>query len=107
MSEPLARVDVSHPGTAAHVVVTGEIDISNGEDVGLQILDSIEDARLLVIDLSRLGFIDSQGIRMIHELSSSVDGRGIELEVVAPADSVAGQVLRLACLDETITITEG
>jgi hypothetical protein len=42
--------------------------------------------------------MDSRGVRLPHELSRRLAADGVELTVVAPADSIAGEILRLTRL---------
>lgn len=60
----------------------------------------------MIIDLTDVEFMDSQGVRLLYHLSRRVTARGMELTVVAPADSIAGQVLRLTAMSDLVTVRE-
>jgi anti-anti-sigma factor len=109
MDEPLARVVVEHPDDERIVAsVHGDVDLSNAEDVGRMLGASARSAsdRVLVVDLREVTYIDSQGLRVLHQLASRLDARGATLVVVAPRGSVAGDVLRLTGIDRFVTLVE-
>ena len=47
---------------------------------------------------------DSQGVRLLHRLSSALTARGATLVVVAPEESIAGDVLRITQMADLIEI---
>lgn len=98
MTEPLATVRAERGDLDAKVVVAGEIDLSNADDVQFQIEEAVRGARAVTVDLRAVEYMDSRGVRLLHDLSRRLAADGIELRVVAPADSIAGEILRLTCL---------
>lgn len=53
-------------GTTAEVVLTGELDIATYEDARARLEEAERSGpELLVVDLSRLQFVDSTGVRLI------------------------------------------
>jgi len=109
MDEPLARVAVERTGDGRILAsVRGDIDLSNAEDVGRALDASAMSApsHLLVVDLSEVTYIDSQGLRMLHELASRLIDRDAAVVVVAPRGSVAGDVMRLTGIDRFVALVE-
>ncbi len=83
------------------VGVTGEVDVSNVEELA-EVAFSLPNAALgLVLDLSGATYIDSATIGLLFKLSSSLRRRGQALRVVCPADSNARRVLELTGFDRS------
>src|SRR5829696_5016133 len=73
--------------------VSGELDIAGASRTGEAIADAVPtSARGLVVDFSRLDFIDSSGVAMLFGLARRLTGRRQQLCVVAP---VGGPVTRV------------
>jgi anti-anti-sigma factor len=109
MDEPLARVAVEHADDERIVAsVHGDVDLSNADDVGRTLGASAMGSpdRVLVVDLREVTYIDSQGLRVFHQLASRLADRGAALVVVAPRGSVAGDVMRLTGIDRFVTLVE-
>ena len=93
-------------GDVHTIALDGEIDIATAEHVEHELLRAeASDAAAIVLDLTRLTFIDSTGIRMLvmAEARTRADGRRLTLR--RPPDSVmrvlhiAGVVQRLPFAD--------
>lgn len=106
MSENLAQLEIAREGNTILATLTGEIDISNSKLLEQEIKDSVSQAGKVIVDLSPLGFMDSQGVRLIHNLASHLSSQGVGFEIVAPAESIAGQVLHLTKMDELVSVRE-
>ena len=89
------------------VHVRGEIDLSNAEELHQRIHRAVRGVPLAVIDLVDVAYIDSQGLRLLKRLADQLDGEGARLEVVAPPDSIARDVLDLTRMGEEITVRDG
>jgi anti-anti-sigma factor len=73
-------------------VVEGEIDISNSIGLETELSHGVPNAaRGLVLDLSRVSFIDSSGIRTLFDLAARLRHHQQLLHLVLPDDS---QLLR-------------
>jgi anti-anti-sigma factor len=74
--------------------VTGELDIAGATQTGDAIADAVPTtARGLVVDFSRLDFIDSSGISMLFGLARRLSGRRQQLRVVAAEGGPVTRVL--------------
>jgi anti-sigma B factor antagonist len=100
MSEPLAHLEFERSESAVRISVAGEIELSNAEELKDRLEQATADAGSVVVDLTRVTFIDSRGIRLLIHLSRRLEAAGAELTLVAPPESIAGGVLRLTPVPE-------
>jgi anti-anti-sigma factor len=107
MTEPLARVDVGRrPDGRVVVAVAGEIDLSNAADVERRVDDAARIARGLVVDLTALEYLDSQGVRVLqHLVNRHVEG-AVDLTIVATRRSMAGDVLAITRITDAVPVVE-
>lgn len=81
------------------LVVEGEVDLSNAEDVERAVLAAIDnDADGVTVDLTAVDYLDSAGLRILYTLATRLELLQIGLEVVAPVGSVARHVIELSGL---------
>jgi anti-sigma B factor antagonist len=106
VTDDLALMQRDDVGDAVVVRLSGEIDLSNAEELHRQIRQTVGDAPLVVVDLTGIAYIDSQGLRLLKRLSDQLDDDGARLEVVAPPDCIARDVLELTGMGEDITIRD-
>jgi anti-anti-sigma factor len=93
----LADVQFSGRGRVVIARMTGEIDLSNAEQIGTAITREMPNSALaLALDLSDVDYLDSAGIRLIYRLRETLRARGQSLRLVIPAASPANDALRLA-----------
>ncbi len=85
------------------VDLAGEIDLDRAPEVRRLLLDSVGRGRDLLVDLSRVSYIDSSGIASLVEAlqTASQIGTGFGLVAVNPA---ALRVFELARLDKVFVI---
>jgi anti-anti-sigma factor len=85
--------DASRP-TAALV---GEIDLSNVDALASSLRATVPNtAAGLVLDLTRVTYLDSTGIRLLFELARELADRQQDVQVVSPHASPLRRVLLLA-----------
>lgn len=60
----------------------------------------------IIVDLSLLEFIDGAALRTIETLCSRCRARGVDVIVVASAETPVGRIVGLHRLDETVTVVE-
>ncbi len=95
----LADVDFTERDGSVIAAVRGEIDMSNANALGDAVGSATPgDALRVVLDLSRVHYLDSAGIHLIFRLRQSLRDRDLELTVVIPHESPANDALRLAGL---------
>jgi anti-anti-sigma factor len=93
----LADVQITLAPNALVAHVAGEIDMSNAEEMGATVIGATpNEAQGVVLDLSRVEYLDSAGIYVIYGMRSSLHARGQALILVIPPDSPVHDALRLA-----------
>ncbi len=92
-----------------HIVaaVIGEIDMSNAAELARALADETpNDAHGLVLDLSRIDYLDSAGIHLLYRLRESLSARGLRLAIVVPRDSPVFDALRLAGIERHLDLLD-
>jgi anti-sigma B factor antagonist len=85
----------------------GEVDLSNAAELGDVIAKRVPNEALgLVIDLTRVDYVDSAGIHVLFELRDRLRTRGQEIRLVVPRDASIFEALRIAYLPAVVTVFE-
>lgn len=86
----------------AVVTVSGEIDLTSSDSLQ----GSIErtTSATVVLDLSRVAFLDSSGIRAIDRSRRSLVSQERSLLIVSPPDSPSSWTLRVAGFDKGLVV---
>ena len=93
----LADVEITLAANALVAHVTGEIDMSNAEEMGATVIGATPtEAQGVILDLSAVDYLDSAGIYTIYGMRSSLQARGQTLILVIPPRSPVYDALRLA-----------
>jgi anti-sigma B factor antagonist len=100
---PLADLELESIEGLPVARLSGEIDRSNAAEFSERVATAISDDGGLVVDLSKLAFIDSTGIRMLFELAAELKRRRQSLRVVVPAGSHLGDILDTVGLRQAAT----
>lgn len=84
-------------GRTVVAALTGEIDLSNADELLTAIVRFVSsDAALIVLDLSDVDHLDSAGIQLIYRLREDLRARGQSMSLVIPPDSAVDAALQLA-----------
>jgi anti-sigma B factor antagonist len=103
----LADVQITLGPNAVVAHVTGEIDMSNAEEMGASVIAATpNEAAGVVLDLSRVDYLDSAGIYVIYGIRSRLHARGQSLILVIPPRSPVRDALRLAGAAHPGEVTE-
>ena len=103
----LADVQITVAPNALVAHVSGEIDMSNAEEMGATVIGATPtDASGVVLDLSRVDYLDSAGIYVIYGMRSRLHARGQALMLVIPPASPVHDALRLAGAEHPGEVTE-
>jgi anti-anti-sigma factor len=99
-------VTIEQHGEAVHVVMSGELDISTAQRLE-EDLKRIEASRppTTVLDLQKLTFMDSTGLRLLIMADARARGEDRRL-VIVQGNEMVQRVMRLTRLDERLTIVE-
>ncbi len=91
-------------GGATVLALRGELDLHSAGVLLAATTDIATGARL-VLDLSRLAFVDSAGLRALMNLDLRARAEGFELALAAPGPAVL-RVLRLTGFDKRLPIED-
>jgi anti-sigma B factor antagonist len=93
-------------GEAARLTVTGELDIATVPRLEEAVATVLaEGARSVVVDLSRLAFVDSSGLRMFITLNDRGAAEGWSLGLIRPPDP-AYSVFQITGAEENLPFIE-
>jgi anti-anti-sigma factor len=104
MSSSPFEVTIEQRGSAVHIVLTGELDISTAQRLedDLRRIEA-DQPELIVLDLQELSFMDSTGLRLLITADARAREDGRRLAIVQGNEMVQ-RVMRLTRLDERLTI---
>ena len=92
----LVQLETEARGDVVIAHVSGELDLAGAPSTGEAIGEAVPtSARGLVVDFSRLEFIDSSGIAMLFNLVRRLGGRRQQLHVVARSGEPVARVLEI------------
>jgi anti-anti-sigma factor len=105
VSKPL-ELRTEHDHGAPRLVVSGELDLASAEELEahLKQLESSE-PDVLVLDLRKLEFMDSTGLRTVIAADARARERGARLVVVRAPDEV-DRVFRLTRMDQHLEVVD-
>ena len=89
------QITIKDTGMTARVVLNGRLDATGVTAVWVPFNALVETKRGLIVDLSGVSFISSNGIRMLTAAANTVKRRGGRLVLLNPN----------AVVDEVLTIT--
>jgi anti-anti-sigma factor len=102
----VATVDVNTGSESIRISIRGEIDLENAATVEREILEAVSDRLTAVsVDLTNLIYMDSVGIRILFDLASRLQESDMVLELTAPLDSPARQLLDISGFGALATLS--
>lgn len=105
MSMADIQITLAHQALIAHV--TGEIDMSNAEEMGATVIGATPtEVSGVVLDFSDVEYLDSAGIYIVYGMRASLRARGQTLILVIPASSPVHDALRLSGTERPGEIAE-
>jgi anti-anti-sigma factor len=99
-----ARMDMNVTDTAdgvTHVALDGRFDIAGAQEVDSRFAELAQRAKILVIDLAKVSFLASLGVRTLMVSAKTMIRRGAYIAVCG-ADENVEKVLRLTGFDEIV-----
>jgi anti-sigma B factor antagonist len=94
-------------GASACVVsLAGELDLSTIPRVEKQLFEQLRSKSGVVVDLTKVSFIDSSGIALLIQAFRAGDGGGVLNTVIADGSQV-DRVFRLAGIDRALPLFTG
>ena len=106
MSGGLVRLEQERLAERLVLRLCGEVDLSNVGWLERRIGVAVTDSPHVVIDLSDVDYIDSQGLRLLKQLSDVLSGEGARLQLVAPPGRFARGVLEMTRLDDDLEVLD-
>jgi anti-anti-sigma factor len=104
MSDPLAQITAAEHLGQLLLQVDGEVDMSNVDLVARQLRAEAADAPAVILNLTSLAFIDSQGLRMLQHLADEFTAAHKTLVIVASKTSIAGSMLALTGMEKALDV---
>jgi anti-anti-sigma factor len=100
------RCETGRDGDTAWVRPQGELDLDTAPALEQELASVREQgASRLVLDLRRLTFMDSTGLRLVIRWDSAARDEGFEFAIV-PGSDVVQRVLRLTGMEDQITVAD-
>ena len=101
----LATFEVLERGPIVRAALVGELDLSNAADLESVVVDVVpNDSTGMILDLTRLTYIDSAGIRLLLTLVGRFKWRGQRLALLAPDGCRARRVIELAGAQDALVV---
>jgi anti-anti-sigma factor len=103
----LARVRSTTSGELTRLAVTGEVDLSNADDVGERLASAVPGhATRVVLDLGGTDYIDSAGLAMLFRFVERCGYQRQDLRLVAPTRSTVRSTLELTRFGDVVPIDD-
>jgi anti-anti-sigma factor len=103
----LGDVQISLEADVVIARLTGEIDLSNADGIEQAIVVATPNqAKVILLDLTEVDYIDSAGIHLIYRLRQKLQSRGQAFTLILDAESPAGDALRLAGVIDHLEIRD-
>ncbi|MCA1726578.1 MAG: STAS domain-containing protein [Actinobacteria bacterium] len=103
----LAEVAITREGERSVVSITGEVDLSNVLELAREIEDGVEsEASVVVLDLSRITYLDSAGIRFLLQVAGRLQLRRQEVRLRIPPSSPIRSTVDVAGIAGAIPLDE-
>ncbi len=97
--------EIKEDGDAIIVAFSGDVDLESSPDARKILLECVGKHKPVLVDLSKVGYIDSSGVASLVESLQSARKVGSDLLLVAVSEG-ALRVLQLARLDKVFTICD-
>ena len=101
----VAEVRCSEEGDCLVIHVESDLSVLNSSDFHQKVTDALKDGshRRLILDLSRLNFIDSSGIGTLASIYDQARQKGVELSICNPSRQIL-DVFRITRFTKIISI---
>jgi anti-sigma B factor antagonist len=96
-------IAISDQGGLKIVAISGEVDLSTSPKVRDTLLDCIFGGKGVVVDLSKVAYIDSSGVASLVEAFQNAKTRKLSFALASVGDTPL-RVLKLARLDQVFII---
>ena len=101
----MSRVSIVDEDGQIVLRLEGDIDAAQVDAVNSQILGAVDnDAHDVVVDLSKVTYLDSAGIQMLFDLIRRLHAARQGVAVAVPSDSPLATLLKITHLDEACPV---
>jgi anti-anti-sigma factor len=90
-------------GGVTKVILDGRLDIAGAQDIDLKMNVIAGSKRLVLVDMQKVSFIGSMGLRTLVTPAQAIKGRGGKIVLFAPNEMVE-KVLKSSAIDTLIPI---
>jgi anti-anti-sigma factor len=102
---PMPKIEIETIGGIPVVRLAGEIDKSNADPLGAELLELLPNRGLgLVIDLTDADYLDSSALRLLFDLATRLGRRQQSLRLVVEAGSFAAEVFAAVAIEKVATV---
>jgi anti-anti-sigma factor len=84
--------------------VTGELDLTNADDLEKRLKRIVVDAPGLVVDLNMVTFVDSAALHVLFRVGRELDDSGKDYGVVLASSAPIAKTVEMVRLEETAQI---
>lgn len=84
----------------------GEFDIANAGDLRTAVANELTGNDVLLVSLAAVSYLDSSALGVLIQASRRADMQRRKLLIVAPRESAAGKLLRIAAVDQMAPMFE-
>ena len=100
MRDRIAGIGFQERDGVIVAAVEGEIDSSNAADLRLALAERLPStSSALVLDLSRVSYLDSSGIQLLFDLGRRLAARRQAMRLIVPPDAPMRRVLELCAVE--------
>lgn len=103
IEKELMKYKIRQDSNFTIVELAGEVDLSCSPEARKQILDCLNKAQHLLVDLSRVTYIDSSGVASLVEGYQTAKKKALKFGLIS-VSAAAMNVLQLARLDKVFPI---
>ena len=102
----LAQLDVHEADGLTIAVITGELDLSNADEIGQALLATPSRPPGLIVDLHGTSYLDSTGLALLYDLALRLRQRTQDMVIVSPPGTAPRRVLEVTGLPAEMTIVD-
>lgn len=100
----LATIAFEQRSATTVATVSGEVDMSNADQLLERVLGEAGMAPSVVLDLSECTYLDSAGLGVIVRIEAACRDRSVHLRLVVPAGASVDRVLAMTGMSDLVTI---
>ncbi len=103
----IVDVSVTQDDQDVHVVVNGEIDLTNRDAVADRLNAAITNQTTsVVIDLEAVSYLDSSGLRLFFTLAERLRVLQVDLALLVSEASLSRRIIALSGLDQLVEVRD-